>query len=168
MSSTLLGSLKKTSRGFEVVEFTDSNGRQCILQQSSAIGDSDGAMDHPGTSYLWLGIQDAEAPSIHLNREQVKGLIGRLQHWLADGGFDSVKASTTSLQRIQAAEEPYEQLLPDAKELAGVIRVLCECGSKGFPTCNSGPDGDAVVVKFRNCDDADDFHLALIQCGEQI
>lgn len=118
----MLGKCKETGRGFAVVEFADSHGTQCSLQESSAIGDSDEAVDHPGSSFVWLGVNDgnpmvmkSQAQSLgltlppgevsgwmpypipkevsvltrmHLNREQVEGLIRRLQQWLLTGRFE--------------------------------------------------------------------------------
>jgi hypothetical protein len=86
------------------------------LQASSIIGDYEDAIDRPGTSAVWLGLNqakpiimasDAESVGVetkettgwvdypipaqvqintrmHLNREQVRDLIGALQEWLDD------------------------------------------------------------------------------------
>lgn len=123
LSGEMLGEYKKTGRGFSLVEFTDAYGNGCSLQQSSAIGDYDDAMDNPGSSFVWLGVDDgkpqvmksqAEALGLklppgevsgwmpysipeevqittrmHLSREQVEGLVKRLQQWLATGEFES-------------------------------------------------------------------------------
>lgn len=119
----MLGEYKKTGRGFALVEFTDAYGYECSLQQSSAIGDDDDAMDRPGASFVWLGVDDGKpqvmksqakalgltlppgevsgwmpypipeevqiSTRMHLSREQVKGLVERLQQWLATGEFES-------------------------------------------------------------------------------
>lgn len=101
----------KTERGFGVVSFKDHNGVECSLQQSSAIDmDSDDGLEHPGSSFIWLGCDRADPqyfvpngdPSwrpvpmpdqyiantrMHLGREEVKMLIGCLQGWLATGVF---------------------------------------------------------------------------------
>jgi len=58
-----LGELKQTPRGFELIEFEDANGESCSLQQSSAIDDRDAAMGNPGTSFLWLGLDDSRMNS---------------------------------------------------------------------------------------------------------
>ena len=115
----MVGECKRTGRGFALVEFTDAYGCKCSLQQSSAIGDDDDAVNNPGSSFVWLGIDDPEpqvmksqaqalglslqpgevsgwmpypipkevhiSTRMHLNREQVKGLVERLQQWLATG-----------------------------------------------------------------------------------
>jgi hypothetical protein len=83
----MLGNHKKTERGFAFVEFTDANGKECSLQQSSAIGDDDDAVDRPGSSFVWLGVDDEKR--MHLNREQVKGLVKRLQQWLKTGKLEA-------------------------------------------------------------------------------
>ncbi len=51
---------EKTPRGFLVANFEDRNGIKCSVQQSSAIGDTDDAFDRPGSSCLWLGVDDVE------------------------------------------------------------------------------------------------------------
>lgn len=83
----MFGKYRKTERNFALVEFCDANGSECSLQQSSAIGEYDGAIDNPGTSFVRLGI---EPDRMHLNREQVKGLVERLQQWLSTGDFEQV------------------------------------------------------------------------------
>ena len=124
----MLGEYKKTGRGFALIEFTDAYGYRCSLQQSSAIGDDDDAMDNPGSSFVWLGVDDGKpqvmksqakalgltlppgevsgwmpypipeevqiSTRMHLNREQVAGLVERLQRWLETGSFDVQVSST--------------------------------------------------------------------------
>jgi hypothetical protein len=100
----------KTKRGFEIVNFNDANGVDCSLQQSSKIGRQEGALENPGSSFLWLGCNDAnpmhlvlddhpswrpvEMPAeyiantrMHLNPDQVRMLIANLQSWLDTGSF---------------------------------------------------------------------------------
>jgi hypothetical protein len=115
----MLGEISNTSRGFGIVEFEDSHGSKCSVQCSSAIGDYEDSMGHPGSSYIWLGLDDASpkilasharahgietdqctgwidfpipndvllSTRMHLDREQVQGLIERLQYWLKNGEF---------------------------------------------------------------------------------
>jgi hypothetical protein len=116
-----LGEDSTTRRGFSLVSFDDANGHKCSLQQSSLIGDSDREMDNPGSSYVWLGVDDPEpvimktiaralgmqlppgevsgwmpypipeevqfTTRMHLDRQQVIGLIQRLDCWLRTGSF---------------------------------------------------------------------------------
>lgn len=125
----MLGEDKQTGRGFKFVEFTDAYGYRCSLQQSSAIGDTDEAMDNPGSSFIWLGVDDGkpqvmksqaaalglELPTgevsgwmpypipeevqistrMHLSRDQVEGLVERLQRWLETGAFESPSVLST-------------------------------------------------------------------------
>lgn len=99
-------SASKTNRGFDLVQFKDANGKDCSLQCSSAIGDHDDSFDRPGSSFVWLGV-DNPIPKLlaknegwkpmslpegvllngrmHLNREQVGQLVVRLQRWLHVG-----------------------------------------------------------------------------------
>lgn len=116
-----LGENTVTGRGFEIVNFQDRYGLACSLQQSSAIGDYEDALDRPGSSCVWLGVTDVEARILkseaeelgiavegevsgwmdypipeqvmlcgrmHLDRQQVSGLIARLKRWLKTGSFD--------------------------------------------------------------------------------
>lgn len=82
---------EKTGRGFQVIEFKDSYGESCSLQQSSAIGDYTDSFDRPGSSYVWLGRNTEEPTRMHLNREQVQVLVKYLNRWLEKGGFDGSK-----------------------------------------------------------------------------
>lgn len=103
--------METTNRGFEIVNFSDHNGVECSLQQSSAIDISaSNELDHPGSSLLWLGCNNAEPkyfvpngnPSwrpvempetyvantrMHLNRQQVIELVTHLQTWLETGSL---------------------------------------------------------------------------------
>lgn len=72
--------VKQTERGFDRVEFTDANGLDACVMQSSAIRDD--RKDNPGSSCLWLGLERREA---HLNRQMVAELIPLLQRWLETG-----------------------------------------------------------------------------------
>lgn len=70
----------KTDRGFIIVtheKYQLKSGEMTrLIQESSAIGDYDDAYDNPGSSCLWIGEHH------HLNREEVKELIDRMQYWL--------------------------------------------------------------------------------------
>ncbi len=74
---------KKTERGFVIVEHekyqNTSVEMKRLIQESSAIGDYENSYNNPGSSYLWIG-QDH-----HLNREDVRELINRMQYWLETG-----------------------------------------------------------------------------------
>ncbi|MCR9201769.1 MAG: hypothetical protein NXI04_24245 [Planctomycetaceae bacterium] len=125
----MLGDDTKTGRGFKLVEFTDSYGYECSLQQSSAIGDTDEATENPGSSFIWLGVNDGKpqvmksqakalglelppgevsgwmpypipeevqiSTRMHLSRDQVEGLVERLQRWLDMGAFELPSVSST-------------------------------------------------------------------------
>ncbi len=121
-----LGEATLTGRGFPLVNFTDTYGAACSLQESSACvcENEDGTVDDP-LGWLWLGIDDAKpqimkskaramglslppgectgwmpypvpedvlmTTRMHLNEAQVRGLIGRLQHWLDKGTLHNTK-----------------------------------------------------------------------------
>lgn len=50
-----LGEVKRTQRGFEIIEFQDIYGETCSLQQSSKMGDNG---EEPGAAAIWLGPSD--------------------------------------------------------------------------------------------------------------
>lgn len=71
--------IRKTSRGFDVVDIKDANRQSGSLQASSAIMYEDAP---PGTSAVWLGVDDSR---LHLNREMVDELIDLLSNWKKTG-----------------------------------------------------------------------------------
>lgn len=53
--------LTKTSRGFSILNFEDSYGLPCSVQCSSAVDfDYENGLNNPGSSYLWIGIDDVQ------------------------------------------------------------------------------------------------------------
>ena len=46
--------------GFPTALFKDAYDKKCSIQCSSAIDDTDYGFEHPGSSFLWVGILDAE------------------------------------------------------------------------------------------------------------
>lgn len=81
-----LGKLKRTARGFEIIEFKDCYGTESSLQASSMA-----LLAKPGPSAVWLGndhesvnplTQEKMGARMHLNRDQVMALIGHLANWL--------------------------------------------------------------------------------------
>jgi hypothetical protein len=81
---TLLDTLERTSRGFQLVEFADANSKKCSLQQSSVIDDTERGYEQPGTSFVWLGI---DGERMHLHRYHVRELISLLRQWHETGNF---------------------------------------------------------------------------------
>ena len=75
-----LGKVRRTERGFEIISFKDCYENDCSLQQSSLAD-----YDTPGTSAVWLGIG---LNRMHLDLEQVKGLVIVLSRWVKYGSFD--------------------------------------------------------------------------------
>jgi hypothetical protein len=96
----------KTERGFSIIKFKDYYNANCSLQQSSIVL-SDEGFENPGTSAIWLGVDDADpkimgkngwenyyipeevllTTRMHLNRDQVKDLVKHLNSWLKNGCF---------------------------------------------------------------------------------
>lgn len=92
----MIGEHKKTDRGFTLVQFKDKNGRQCSLQQSSAIGNYDDSLDNPGSSFVWLGVDDAN-PQIMKSRAKELGLAippGDVCGWIPYPIPEAVQLST--------------------------------------------------------------------------
>jgi len=109
-----LGKVKRTPRGFELIEFADFKGHACSLQQSSLA-----LYDKPGVSAVWMGPDDAKpiilahhaarlgikthrtdgwvaypvpkevsfTTRMHLTRDEVESLIKHLTAWLKTGSF---------------------------------------------------------------------------------
>ena len=50
-----------------------------MIQESSAIGDYENSFQKPGSSFLWVG------ENHHLNREEIKELVERMEYWLKSG-----------------------------------------------------------------------------------
>lgn len=71
--------IKKTERGFELIEFNDRYGRGCSLQQSS-LADA----EPPGSSAVWFGTDESR---MHLHYDLVEELIPHLQSWLQTHSF---------------------------------------------------------------------------------
>lgn len=79
-----LAEIQVTDRGFEIGYFSDANGSECVVQQSSAIGNHYDAYDRPGSLFVWLGVKGS---AMHLDRDQVKALIDVLQTWSDTGSL---------------------------------------------------------------------------------
>jgi len=73
---------EKTPRGFVIVthkKYTEPNKNERVIQESSAIGDYENSFQKPGSSFLWVG------ENHHLNREEIKELVERMEYWLKSG-----------------------------------------------------------------------------------
>lgn len=76
--------LMTSDRGFQYVtekEYT-SHEETRLVAQSSAVGNYPDSMDKPGSSFLWIGSNH------HLNREEVRELMIRLNVWLNTGQLE--------------------------------------------------------------------------------
>ncbi len=72
----------KTGRGFDLIEFKDYYEKPCYIQQSSCIDNSQEGWDNPGSSFLWMGMDDH---GMHLSIDQVEEIITHLQKWAETG-----------------------------------------------------------------------------------
>lgn len=88
--------LRKTERGFGIIDFIDDYGRECSLQKSSSAEDEKVwlGMDKPELKYLVKGEgwKDFQLPEgiesfsrMHLTREHVAMLLPYLQKYLETG-----------------------------------------------------------------------------------
>lgn len=71
--------VKKTERGFEIINFKDFYGAECSLQQSSLA-----LYGQPGCSAIWFGQGDKR---MHINRELMEDLLPHLERWVKEGSF---------------------------------------------------------------------------------
>ena len=90
--ATPLGPVKKTARGFQIIDFEDRYRVPCSLQQSSIFSDENA--NNPGATAVWLGVDrrteqpdPANPTRMHLDRNQVQSLIAVLEMWLQTGEF---------------------------------------------------------------------------------
>jgi len=84
---------RKTQRGFELVEFSDTHGDKCSIQESSACTVEG---DDNGQGFLWIGIDDPQ-PKILATVAQRLGLPippGEVSGWVPYPIHDDVLIST--------------------------------------------------------------------------
>lgn len=80
----MLGKYERTGHGFGSVGFEDAYGHQCSLQQSSAIGSDDNSLNTPGSSFVWLGLDDGN-PEVMKSNAGALGLTlppGEVSGWM--------------------------------------------------------------------------------------
>jgi len=65
--------VEQTHRGFDVIHFDDGNGERCSVQCSSAIDDTEQGLNQPGSSFLWIGPDDAN-PKIMASKAAMHGV----------------------------------------------------------------------------------------------
>ena len=86
--------VKKTGRGFSLIEFKDTKGEDCSIQKSS-LADAD---------YLWIGMDRAPAPHLghelsprmHIDQETAAQLIEVLTTFVNTGDICQQSESSTS------------------------------------------------------------------------
>lgn len=109
-----LGIVQRTERGFEIIRFKDHYDHPCVLQMSSladyrqpgisavwlgcertnpkilaSLAAAHGVETKETTGWVEYPISDDVlfTTQMHLDREQVVGLINHLLHWINDGTF---------------------------------------------------------------------------------
>ena len=75
--NTSLGPVGKTHRGFEIIEFKDRYDAPCSLQMSS-IADN----PEPGTSAVWLGVDDANPKCLWSDAKKLGVNINQMCGWV--------------------------------------------------------------------------------------
>lgn len=69
--------VKKTNRGFDLIEFTDRYDKECSLQKSSLATED----------AIWLG-RDSKEARMHLTQEMVAKLLPYLQKFVETGDIE--------------------------------------------------------------------------------
>lgn len=85
----LLGAVSRTGRGFEIVKFTDRYGEKCSLQASSLA-----EHEKPGTSAVWLGVDDARPIVMASEAEMVGVKTDETTGWVPFPVPDAVQIHT--------------------------------------------------------------------------
>lgn len=140
----MMGTIVLTERGFELIEFLDSNDVKCSIQQSSRFTSQSDAT--PGASFIWLGADSIRISTgqgvipvsltrMHLSRIQVRTLVHHLLAWLETGSFeyDKETADMHSSERwplFMTADE-YNVIYPLIQNISDMVENDCvynECG----------------------------------------
>lgn len=77
-----------TERGFQGLEHDARHGWLLCVSGAIAWQKYADAFDRPGSSFLWVGDRH------HLDRDEVRELVGYLQRWLETGSLREAEAST--------------------------------------------------------------------------
>lgn len=103
MKKLKLGKVEKTERGFEVVNFKDHYGTRCSLQASSLA-----IYKKPGTSAIWLGVDDANPQVLHGDAAALGVKTDATCGWVKYPLSDKVHLTT----RMHLNREQVEALIP--------------------------------------------------------
>jgi len=60
----------RTNRGFGCLELIDTHGLPCSIQQSSAIDNTVHGLNNPGSSFLWIGVDDPNPKIMAVNAKK--------------------------------------------------------------------------------------------------
>lgn len=103
MKPKKLGKVERTSRGFEVVNFKDHYGTKCSLQASSLA-----IYEKPGTSAVWLGVDDAAPKCLHEDAAKLGIKTDATCGWVDVPMSDKIHLTT----RMHLNREQVEALIP--------------------------------------------------------
>lgn len=94
-----LGKVSKTPRGFKKVDFKDRSGIPCSLQESSLA-----VYQKPGTSAVWLGVDDPQPKCLHGDAAGLGVTTDATSGWVDVPLSDKIMLSTRMhLDRKQVA-----------------------------------------------------------------
>ena len=102
--------LVTSDRGFWHLLFEDAYGVKVKVYESSGIGSYEDAFDVPGSSALWVGLQDGSGTPILLSRGHVLGLIAAMSRWLGAG--------VSFYRYSNMAGEAFRHVIPSCEEVA--------------------------------------------------
>ena len=102
-STVGLGAVERTSRGFEVVNFKDHYGTKCSLQASSLA-----IYQKPGTSAIWLGVDDPQPKCLHGDAAALGVKTDATCGWVDVPLSDKIMLTT----RMHLNREQVEALIP--------------------------------------------------------
>lgn len=121
---------KTTGRGFVVGKFSDHNGIKCSIQESSAIDfsddedESEDAIEHPGSSMLWLGVDDVEPKIMAHEYKPYEGPLAEATRDLRNAQDLYMRDSSNDFYRtkvIEAAAKVDAILYPTSFQRSGWI-----------------------------------------------
>lgn len=103
MKTKKLGKVERTSRGFELVTFKDQYDVPCSLQASSLA-----IYEQPGTSAIWLGVDDPQPKVLHGDAAALGIKTDATCGWVDYPISDKVNLST----RMHLNRKQVEALIP--------------------------------------------------------
>lgn len=101
--------VEKTDRGFEIVKFRDANDVKCSIQQSSAIGNRPEDFDNPGSSFLWIGCNDANPQVMAIDAIRLGVKTDKTTGWVP---YDNIPDDVLMTTRMHLNRDQVRELIP--------------------------------------------------------